>query len=98
MPFGLTTRRSLQGTCQVACGDCVPHGTTILILSAIPPMVLAIFNAPVLASQLQQRLRSRLLRSEGGHRKSVLVGFFADFASAHMLDVAMDANDLGYAR
>ena len=61
-------------------------------------MVLAIFNAPVLASQLQQLLWSSLLSSEGGHCKDNLVGFFVDFASAHMLDVAMDANDLGYAR
>ena len=61
-------------------------------------MVLAIFNAPVLASQLQQRLWSSLLRGKGGHRKSDLVGFFVDFASAHMLDVAMDANHLGDTR
>jgi len=61
-------------------------------------MVLAIFNAPVIASQLQQWLWSSLLSSEGGYCKSDFVGFFVDFASAHMLDVAMDANHLGYAR
>jgi len=60
-------------------------------------MVLAIFNAAGLASQLRQLLGSGLLGSEGGHGKSDFVGFFNHFAFAHMLDVAVDANHLSYA-
>lgn len=61
-------------------------------------MVLGIFDAPVLASQWQRALWSSLLHRQAADRKSDFVGFFVDFAPAHMLDVAMDANDLGGTR
>ena len=80
---------------QIARRYRVPDCTAIFILGAIPSMVLAIFNAPVVPSQLQQGLGSGLLRGEGGHRKNGVVGFFVDLALAHILGVAVQADDLG---
>ena len=45
-------------------------------------MVLAVFNAPVLARQLQQSLGSGLLGGQSGHGKDDLVGFFVHLAFA----------------
>ena len=75
-----------------------PDHTTVFILGAVAPMVLPILNAPVIPSQLQQGLGAGLLRGEGGHRKNSIVRFFVDLALAHILGVAVEANDLGYAR
>ena len=61
-------------------------------------MVLTIFNAPMITSQLKQLLWRGLLRSKGRHRENHLMGLFADDAFAHMLDVAVDANYLSDAR
>lgn len=81
---------------QIACRYRVPDRTTVFILGAITPMVLAIFNTPVLPSQLQQGFWPGFLRGEGGYCKNGVVGFFIDLALAHMLGVAVEANDLRY--
>src|SRR6266545_3023105 len=73
----------------------VPHRATVLILRAIPTMVLAIFNAPVVPGQLPQRWGPGLLRPKSVDRESGFMGFLGDLALAHVLDVAVEANDLG---
>jgi hypothetical protein len=81
---------------EIACGGGIAHGAAILILSAVAAVVLAIFNTPMAAGQLQQALRWGLLRQEGGDAKDHLVGFLEDLAFAEVLEVPMDANELGY--
>ena len=76
----------------------VSDGATVLILSAIPAMVLAIFNAPVFAGELQQPVGSGLLGRERGDGKDHLVGFFEHLTFAQVLSMAMDATDLSDAR
>ena|ERR1700692_2493819 len=89
-------QRAKEG--QVAGGVSLPDGATVLILSAITTMVLAIFNTPVVPGGLQQRLRACFIRPESGDAESRLVGFLGHLAFAHMLDVAVDANHLSHAR
>ena len=89
-----------QGTeqAEVARGWGVPHRAVVFPLGAIPPMVLAIFNAPVLAGDLEQPLGSGLLGRERCHGKDRLVGFFVELGFAQVLSVAMNATDLSDAR
>ena len=87
-------QRAKQG--QIARRRGVAHGAAVFVLGAIPAIVLAIFNAPVVAGQRQQSLRSGLLRPVSGHGVNDLIGFFDYFALAHLLNVAMDTDDLGH--
>ncbi len=79
-------QRAKQG--QIARRRGVAHGAAVLVLGAISAIVLAIFNAPVVAGHLQQLLRAGLLRPVGGHGKNDIVGFFDDSAAANLLSVA----------
>ena len=89
-----------QGTeqAQIARGWGVPNGAVVLALGAIPPMMLAIFNAPVLAGYLEQLLGSGLRGRQRRHGTDRLVGFFVDLAFAQVLRMAMNAADLSDAR
>lgn len=89
-----------QGTeqAQIARGRGVPNRAVVLALGAITPMMLAIFNAPVLAGYLEQPLGSGFLGRERRHGTDRLVGFFVDLAFAQVLSMAMDAADLSDAR
>ena len=81
---------------QIARRGGVPHGATVLVLGPIPAVVLSIFDAPVVAGQLQQAVRTGLLGSVGGHHKADVVGFFDHSALAHLLGVAVEAHDLSH--
>ena len=72
------------------------HWAAILVLSAIPAIVLSIFDAPVVASDAEQSLRTGLLGPIRGYRKAGIVGFFDHLALAHFLSVAVEAHDLGH--
>ena len=71
-------------------------GATVLVLGPIPAIVLSIFDAPVVAGQLQQALRIVFLGPIGGHGKADVVGFFGDPALAHLLGMAADAHGLSH--
>lgn len=101
--FGLALlleQEDRQGTeqAQIAGGGGVPYRAAVFPLGAIPPMVLAIFNAPVPARDLQQPLGSGFLGHQRGDGKDHFVGFFSDLALAQALNMAMDAQDLRDAR
>ena len=89
-------QRTEQG--QIARRRRVAHGAAVLVLGTVPAIVLTIFNTPMVADQFQQWRRPSLLRPVGGHGESDLVGFFDYLALAHRLNVAIDADDLGYSR
>ena len=74
---------------EIARRDGVTHHATILILGAIPPIVLAVFDAPMSASDSQQTVRAGFFGPEGGHRKAGLVGLFNHLALAQDLCVAV---------
>jgi len=84
--------RPKQG--QIARRGAVAHRATVLILGAVSPIVLPIFDAPVLARQPQQSLGPGLFRPKGSHRKANVVTFLNDLALAYLLGVAVDARDL----
>jgi len=81
---------------QIARGGGVPHRAAVLVLGAVPAIVLTIFDAPVLARQLQQLGRGGLLGPIRGHGKSDVVGFLDHLALSHLLHVTADAHDLSH--
>jgi len=81
---------------QIARGGGVPHRAAVLVLSAVPAIVLTIFDAPMLARQFQQLGRGGLLGPIGGRGKSEVVGFFDRLALSHLLHMAADAHDLSH--
>jgi len=96
----LFKKKDRQGTeqAQIARGYRVSDRAVILVLSAISPMVLAVFYASVFAGHLQQLLGPSLLSRKGGYGEDHIVGLFVDLAFAQVLRVAVDTNPLGYAR
>jgi hypothetical protein len=58
--------------------------------------VLPIFDAPVVACQFQQWLRTGFLGPTGSHGKGDIVGFFDHLAFTHRLSVAVDAHDVSH--
>ena len=72
------------------------YWAAVLVLSAIPAIVLPVFDAPVPASQFQQSVWVGLLGPIGGHRKAGVIGFFNHLALAHLLRVAVDPHDLSH--
>jgi hypothetical protein len=60
---------------EIACGGGVAHGATILVLGAIAAVVLAVFDGPVTADQIEQSLRSGLFGPEAGEGESHVLGF-----------------------
>ena len=83
---------------KIARGGGTAHRATVLVLSAIPAIVLPIFDAPVVASQFQQALRAGLLGPISGHGKADVIGLFDHPTLAHVLGVAVDAHDLSHTR
>jgi len=88
------SQRPKQG--EIACREGVTDWAAVLVLGTIPAVVLSIFDAPVIAGQLQQAVRTGLLGPIGGHGKADVVGFFDYPALAHLLGVAVEAHDLSH--
>ena len=87
-------QRPKQG--EIARRSGFPHWAAVLVLSAIPAIVLPVFDAPVPASQFQQSVRVGLLGPIGGHRKAGVIGFFNHLALTPLLGVAVDPHDLSH--
>jgi len=79
---------------EIACRRGVSDGATVLVLGAVPPVVLAVFDSPVAANQIPQTIGVGLLGPEGRQGKSGLVGFLDHLAAAQGLDFAVDPQDL----
>jgi len=82
---------------QIASGRGIADRAAVPVLGAIAPIVLPVFDAPMIAGQLEQGVGVSLLWEVGGDGKTDVVGFLDDFALAHMLRVAVDAHDLSHA-
>jgi hypothetical protein len=68
--------------------------TAILILSAIATVVLAIFDAPVIADGLEKLPRSDFVGPKAGDHKTDIEGFLMDDTLAQVLGVGLDAKEL----
>ena len=73
----------------------IPHRATVLVLSPIATVVLAIFDTPVITGQLKQSLRAGLVRPQGSDCENGFGSFFPHLTLADMLGVAVNANHLG---
>jgi len=95
----LLEQKDRQGPEQgkIARGGAIAHRAAVLVLGAIPAIVLPIFDAPMVAGQLQQGVGPGLLRPLGGHGKTDVVRLLDHLALAHGLRVAADPHDLSHA-
>ncbi len=80
---------------EIARGGVMTDLATILVLSAITPVMLSVLDTPVVAGNGQQPLRTRLLGGEAGDGVVALGGVLDHHASTQFLAMAFDADDLG---
>jgi hypothetical protein len=80
---------------EIARGGVITDLATILVLGAIATVMLSVLDTPVVASNGQQPLRTRLLGGEAGDGVVVLGAVPDHHASTQFLTMTFDADDLG---
>ena len=92
----LFVEKDAQGTKEreVACAAAFAYLAAVLVLSSVAPVVLAIFNRPVVSNELKHTGGGSLFRSKSGEAVNDFFLCFDDLSFAHCLADAFDPEEL----